>query len=140
LAIRYFTEDLSFRFTGRRKTSRWLTEIARSYGKTLENINYIFCSDDHLLGINRSYLQHDYYTDIITFPYGSEPIAADIFISVERVRDNARQYGVPSDVELRRVMAHGILHLCGLRDKKKSEKEEMRKAEENALLLWNATV
>ncbi|MBL0192004.1 MAG: rRNA maturation RNase YbeY [Saprospiraceae bacterium] len=115
---------------------RGLIEVANSYGKQIQNINYIFCNDEYLLSINQEYLKHDDYTDIITFGYESNPIVADIYISKERTDENAKKYEVGSDIELKRVMAHGLLHLIGYKDKSSEEKEEMRKMENQALNLW----
>lgn len=102
---------------------------------TLSCINYVFCTDDYLLGINKDYLSHNYYTDIITFRLSNakEPIMADVFISTERVKDNARQFGVPYQEELRRVILHGALHLCGYNDKTKAQARIMREKENEYL-------
>lgn len=98
----------------------------------LDYINYIFCSDDYLLAINQSTLNHDYYTDIITFPLHEKgkPIIAEIYISIDRVRDNAHQLNIPFNAELARVIAHGALHLCGYKDKSKADIAIMRAKEE----------
>lgn len=116
----------------------WLAAIASKHNTTILNINYIFCSDEYLLDINRTYLDHDYYTDIITFPYkeGAE-IESDIFISIDRTKDNALQNQVSEDIELRRVMAHGLLHLIGFNDKTPELKVEMTKAEDESLILFD---
>lgn len=117
----------------------WLTNIAAQEGHTISNLSVIFCSDDFLLELNINYLQHDTYTDIITFPYETEPVVADLYISVERVADNAKALGVPADQELRRVMAHGLLHLCGYGDKTSEEQSVMREKEDQCLKLWVET-
>ena len=95
---------------------RWIVAVAQGFDKSVGNISYIFCNDDEILEVNRQFLQHDYYTDIITFDYSKRlRIHGDIFISLDTVRSNAEQLGVPYDRELRRVIIHGILHLCGIR-------------------------
>ena len=135
--IQYFAEDREApKVTS--KTSPWLIEIADNYGFKIENINYIFCSGEYLLDITKTYLEHDYYTDIITFDNSEEHgyIESDIFISIDRVNDNEEQLNVPRGTEILRVMAHGLLHLCGLKDKSESEANKMRQAEEASISLW----
>src|SRR5690606_1277094 len=136
-AIRYFSEDTNFSIPYPRKTSRWLNDVARREKTEIREINYIFCSDPYLLDLNRRYLQHDYYTDILTFDNsgGEGPLAGDIYISVDRVRDNAKQFGVSFDEELHRVMVHGILHLIGYTDTSPSRKKAMKKKEDAYLSL-----
>ena len=118
--------------------TEWLDQVARSENKTAGIINYIFCSDEELLQMNIRYLQHDYYTDIITFDYteGKE-ISGDVFISVDRVFANAAEYRVGRDEEIRRVMVHGILHLAGYRDDTTDEKNIMRNKENDKLELFH---
>ena len=113
----------------------WLTDIAKNCDKSIGELCYIFCSDEYLLKINKEYLNHDYYTDIITFNYNQgEVISGDIFISIDTVRSNAREYAQGNEqIELFRVMAHGMLHLCGYNDKTDSEQLEMTKMEDWAL-------
>jgi rRNA maturation RNase YbeY len=115
----------------------WLVKLARLEGRYIENITYIFCSDDFLLDMNVRYLNHDYYTDIITFPYqeGAQ-LSGDLFISVDRVRENANDFGVDFDIELRRVMVHGILHLMGFGDKTEEEVQMMRAKEDACLQIF----
>ena len=114
----------------------WLKKVTNFYSKELGDVNYIFCSDDYLLEINKEHLNHDYYTDIITFDYCEmDVVSGDLFISVDRVKDNAENLNVVFLDELHRVMAHGVLHLCGLGDKSETEEIRMRKAEDDALLL-----
>ena len=119
-------------------TFSWLNTIASSYDYEIDSANYIFCSDDYLLEVNREYLNHDYYTDIITFDNSDEEgiIESDIFISIDRIKDNAQKHEVSFENELLRVMAHGLLHLCGFKDKTEEEATEMRNAENKALSLW----
>lgn len=112
----------------------WVTEIIRSKGYKTGNIHYIFVDDDYLLDLNRKYLNHDWYTDIITFNYSEKEIlSGDIFISVDRVLENAKEYNVKREEELLRVMAHGILHLCGLNDESEVEKIEMKRCEDYSI-------
>lgn len=117
-------------------TTLWIKEVAASYGKRVGDIAYIFCSDEKILEVNRQYLQHDYYTDIITFDYTEgDRISGDIFVSLDTVRSNARQFGTQYDDELHRVIVHGILHLCGIDDKGPGQREQMEAAENRALAL-----
>ena len=115
---------------------RWVADIIDRRGGRTGDINYIFCSDDHLLEINRTYLQHDTLTDIVTFPYTDFPdVSGDLFISTERVAENAVEFGQEYPDELHRVMIHGILHLCGQGDKSAREATAMRELEQWALSL-----
>ncbi len=127
----------------RRDTSAWIKTVAASYGKRVGSIAYIFCNDDKILEVNRQYLQHDYYTDIITFDYcddermmgKKDTISGDLFISLDTVRSNATQQGTTYEEELHRVIIHGILHLCGINDKGPGEREVMEAAENKALAM-----
>lgn len=122
----------------RSQLKSFIPSIFKKEKKQLKEIQFIFCSDDYLLDINKKYLDHDYYTDIITFDL-SEPgqqITAEIYISVDRVRDNARSFGTSLKKELHRVIFHGALHLCGYRDKKQQEEKLMRKMEDQYLGLY----
>ncbi|MBT2621483.1 rRNA maturation RNase YbeY [Chryseobacterium sp. ISL-6] len=111
--------------------TKWLEDIILSEEKKLGEINYIFCDDEYLLKINQDYLQHDYYTDIITFDYvKGKTISAEIFVSLQRISDNASTLSRNYEEELRRVLAHGILHLCGYKDKTEDEEKEMRRKED----------
>ena len=106
------------------------------YGKKCGDIAYIFCSDEKILEVNKAYLQHDYYTDVITFDYTEgDKISGDIFISVDTVRSNAEQFGTDYDEELHRIIIHGVLHLCGINDKGPGEREMMTRHENEALKL-----
>ncbi len=112
----------------------WLEEIILSEEKKLGEINYIFCDDDYLLKVNQDYLQHDYYTDIITFDYvKGRTISGEIFVSLQRIYDNASTLSKNYEEELRRVLAHGILHLCGYKDKTEEEEQQMREKEDHYL-------
>ena len=136
--INYFTEDVKFSISNPRKTKSWLIECAASEGCEIGSINFIFCSDRYLLTLNRGYLKHKTLTDIITFDNsdGSPFLEGDIFISVERVEDNALTFEVEAALELRRVMVHGLLHLIGYKDKAIRERSLMRKKEDLYLSLW----
>ena len=102
----------------KRETTAWIKAVADTYGKKVGEIAYIFCSDEKILEVNRQYLQHDYYTDIITFDYcEGKKLSGDLFISLDTVRTNAEQFNAPYETELYRVIIHGILHLCGINDK-----------------------
>jgi probable rRNA maturation factor len=131
-SIRFHYTDQRFRFPDRTVLKAFLVQLAKKEGSAVEDINYIFCSDEYLLKINQEQLQHDNYTDIITFPYSGKgaPLVSDIFISVDRVRDNADEFGTAFLHELHRVIFHGILHLCGYKDKTKKDQAEMRSREE----------
>lgn len=114
--------------------SKWLVGVASSYGRRLGDLVYQFCSDETILKANREFLGHDYYTDIITFDYSiGEKVGADILISLDTVKSNAEGMGLDFDDELRRVMVHGLLHLCGLKDKTPEERSEMEEAENRSL-------
>ncbi|MFJ1352311.1 rRNA maturation RNase YbeY [Capnocytophaga canimorsus] len=115
----------------------WIEKIIASEEKELGELNYIFCDDNYLHQINVQYLDHDTLTDIITFDYTQEQIiSGDIFISVERVADNAKDFNVDFQTELLRVMAHGVLHLCGYKDKSDAESNQMRSKEEEKMRLF----
>ena len=120
----------------RRLTSAWVKAVAETYGKRVGDVAYIFCDDEKILEVNREYLEHDYYTDIITFDYSEgNRIAGDLFISLDTVASNAELFGRPYEEELHRVIIHGILHLCGIKDKEPGEREQMEQAENQALEL-----
>ena len=116
----------------------WISQVIQLRGKRVGNISYLFCDDEYLLGVNQQYLNHDTYTDIITFDYvAADLISGDIMISIDRVGENASQFEVPFELELRRVIIHGVLHLLGQGDKSDDEATEMRRQEEESLALWN---
>ena len=122
--ISYFSEDTDFELNSEKRTTDWLSKLVKTHQKILGDITYIFCSDAYLLSINKEYLQHDTFTDIVTFNYNhSAIISGDIFISIDRVRENAEKFAVSFETELYRVVIHGILHLCGF-DHEISEDEE----------------
>lgn len=141
MPINYFAEDIKIPKLKRRILNRWIKEVAKGYGYKTGAINYIFCSDDKILEVNKEYLQHDYYTDIITFDYTEdETISGDLFISLDTIRTNAEKYNTSYEQELHRVIIHGILHLCGINDKGPGEREIMNDAENKALnILYHLT-
>ncbi len=132
----HFLAEVPLRDRSRLKS--FLPSIFKKEKKRLAELQYIFCSDDYLLSINKQYLDHDYYTDIITFDLSEpgQPINAEIYISVDRVRDNARSFGTSFKKELHRVIFHGTLHLCGYRDKTERQERLMRKMEDQNLALY----
>lgn len=134
--ISYSTEGVRMPNIKRRETTAWIKAVAATYGKQVGEVGYMFVDDEKILEVNREYLGHDYYTDIITFDYDEgDVINGDIVISLDTVRSNAEQLGKPYDEELHRVIIHGILHLCGINDKGKGEREIMEAAENRALQL-----
>ena len=138
MAIQFFTEDIRFDLPDKRKRKAWLKSLASAEKFTIGELNYIFCSDEHLYEINLEYLNHNTYTDIITFDNSEEEnkIEGDIFISIERVRENAQKENVPEADELSRVISHGLFHLMGYKDKSKEQVQEMRTQEEKAINLY----
>ena len=135
--ITYQTDGVDMPDIQKRETTQWIKAVAQTYGKRVGDIAYIFCSDERILEVNRQYLQHDYYTDIITFDYcEGNLLSGDLFISLDTVRTNAEQFaGGDYGRELHRVIIHGILHLCGLGDKGPGERELMEQAEDRALAM-----
>ncbi|MDO8995015.1 MAG: rRNA maturation RNase YbeY [Sediminibacterium sp.] len=135
--INFRSGDRSFVFPNKTHLKSFIASIFKKEKRELGNINYIFCSDDMLLKINQDFLQHNYYTDIITFGLNEpgEPIEAEIYVSIDRVKDNANQQSVSYQNEMQRVLFHGALHLCGYKDKKKSEIMVMRQKEDQYLHL-----
>lgn len=131
-----FLEPVSLK--DRTRLKQFLVSLFEKEGKKLGELQYIFCSDDYLLDINRQYLNHDFYTDIITFDLSQKghSINAEIYISVDRVKDNAQEYNSSLKKELQRVIFHGALHLCGYKDKTPAQEKEMRQMEEKYLALW----
>jgi rRNA maturation RNase YbeY len=134
--ISYNTENVRMPKIRRRDTSKWIRQVAAKHGKKVGDIAYIFCDDEKILEVNKQYLQHDYYTDIITFDYTEEDvISGDIFISLDTVKSNSEEQHTNYDEELHRVIIHGILHLCGIDDKGPGEREIMEKEENKALAI-----
>jgi rRNA maturation RNase YbeY len=130
--INFYDEGVSVSFKGKKRLAKLLiTTLLKMESKEIGDLCFIFCTDDFLLDINRKYLRHDYYTDVITFDYTVDnSVSGDIFISVERVEENAREFGVSFEHELSRVMYHGVLHLCGYKDKSEDEEQKMREKED----------
>ena len=136
--ISYCSEDCSYTYRGyRRVTSEWLVSVARSYGKRVGYLSVVFCSDNYLLQVNRDFLKHDFYTDVITFDYSEgDIISGDIMISVDTVLANSVTYGSAFPDELHRVIVHGLLHLIGFDDGTEEEKKKMKEAEDKALAVY----
>jgi rRNA maturation RNase YbeY len=131
MSIIYFAEDVSFPKLKKRKTSGWIKKVIISEGKSVGEISFIFCSDNYILEVNKKYLNHDYYTDIITFDYVEcDKINGDIFISTDRVRDNANAFSKTFNNEMNRILIHGVLHLLGYKDKNRKDKSLMTKMED----------
>ena len=136
IPIHFFSEHATFRLKDRLKLRAWLHQVADSHGFTFDNLNYVFCGDDYLLEINQQYLNHDTLTDIITFDYcENKAINGEIYISIDRVKENAKERSVAFKDELHRVMVHGLLHLIGFKDKTKEQKTNMRAQEDLCLNL-----
>lgn len=134
--ITYQTDGVDMPAIDSHKVTAWVKAVAAAYGKRAGEIAYIFCSDERILEVNRQYLRHDYYTDIITFDYcEGNRLSGDLFISLDTVRSNARLFNTDYDTELHRVIIHGILHLCGINDKGPGEREIMEAAENAALAM-----
>ena len=134
--IFFHTEDISFALESEKTTSIWLVMLVERHKKKLGELNYVFCSDDYLLKLNQEHLNHDYFTDIITFDYcHNDVISGDLFISVDRTNENAKTFRKSESNELNRVIAHGLLHLLGFSDKTAEDIVEMRSMEEDALAM-----
>lgn len=132
--IQYIAEEIKLPVLQKQKINNWIKETAARYNKKVGDIAYIFCSDERILEINKQYLNHDYFTDIITFDYSEgSVISGDIFISVDTVQSNSEEFGVSFDVELLRIIIHGVLHLCGQDDKTPELRNEMTIKENLAL-------
>ena len=133
-----FNYETEFSLDNEVAISRWIANVILSENKKEGEINYIFCDDEYLLQINQEHLNHDYYTDIISFDYtvGNE-INGDMFISVDRVKENAADFNVSFEVELKRVIVHGVLHYCGYKDKTESDEELMRQKEDEKLAMFH---
>ncbi len=132
--IRYHYEDTEALPLDRERLRAWIRQTAASHGRSVGAVNYVFCSKERMLQINREFLQHDYFTDVITFDYGTaDTLSGDIFIGVETVKENAAGFGTAFEDELHRVMIHGVLHLCGLDDKLPDDRRLMTEMEDRAL-------
>jgi metalloprotein, YbeY/UPF0054 family len=136
MSILFFSEDVDFPKVKKRKTAKWIKEVVEFHNRSVGDISFIFCSDSYLLSVNKQFLNHDYFTDIITFDYvENDVISGDIFISVERVAENAASFNTGLEGEMNRVIIHGILHLLGFRDKTDQESTIMREKEDFSLEL-----
>ncbi|MDD3875238.1 MAG: rRNA maturation RNase YbeY [Bacteroidales bacterium] len=138
MKINFFSEDIAFTLKKKKIIRDWINSVISSENKKLGNINFIFCSDSYLHNINTTYLNHDSLTDIITFQYNDpddSTLSGDIFISIDRVGENANQFKLSISDELNRVIIHGILHLCGYKDKTKAAQKQMRTLEDKSLSL-----
>ena len=137
--ITYNSDGVKMPKIRKRDTSAWIKAVAATYGRKVGDVGYMFVSDEKILEVNREYLGHDYYTDVITFDYDEDDIVSgDIVISLDTVRSNAELFGKTYDDELHRVIIHGILHLCGIDDKGPGERELMEAAENRALALLDS--
>lgn len=135
--IGFLTEGIRFKLSNSRKTTQWLVSIAAQEGKTIESLTYIFSTDKYVSALNQRYLKHNTLTDIITFDYSEgDGITGEVYISIPRVRENAKLFKQPFERELRRVVAHGLLHLLGYKDKSPRQSARMRRKEEACLSLW----
>ena len=133
----FFYDSTPFRLRNKSRYSRWLEQVVLSEKKTQGEINYIFCSDPVILRLNKQFLKHNYYTDIITFDYSvKDTISGEIYVSADTVSYNALKFKCPPAVEMRRVMVHGVLHLCGYKDKTEKDRQAMRNKEDFYLNLW----
>ena len=133
-----FNYELTFQLDNEESYPQWIQDVITSEGKELGEINYIFCDDEYLLNINKQYLDHDYYTDVISFDYTeANLVSGDVFISIDRVKENAADYDVTFDEELKRVIIHGILHYCGYKDKSDADEALMRIKEEEKMQLFH---
>lgn len=136
MAVSFYTEGVEMPSVQKTEIRNWIKQVAALHGKRVGEISYIFCNDEKILEVNRQYLKHDYYTDIITFDYTEgDKLSGDLFISLDTVRTNAEQFGQPYNTELHRVIIHGVLHLCGIDDKGPGEREIMEHNENEALSL-----
>ncbi|MCL4113825.1 UNVERIFIED_CONTAM: hypothetical protein GTU68_037550 [Idotea baltica] len=138
--IHFHSEDIPFELANPTKVADWISAVVVEHGYSIAEVSYIFCNDDYLLQVNQEHLDHDYFTDIITFPLheaGSTALISDMFISIDRVKDNASSIKAPFLDELHRVMIHGILHQIGFDDKTEELKSQMRVAEDAALMNRN---
>lgn len=134
MPITFDSDNIDFPNIKKRETSAWIKKIANSYNKKIGDVGYLFCNDEKILEINRQYLDHDFYTDIISFDYSEgDIISGDIFISLDTVRSNSQKYNTDYQEELYRVIIHGVLHLCGLDDKLEEDAIRMRESENSAL-------
>ena len=141
MSISFASESADFRLNDESRVKKWITTVVSSQNKTVGTIGYFFCSDSYLINVNRTYLNHDTYTDIITFDYAvGNMVSGDIMISIERVKENASIFHTSFEQELLRVIIHGVWHLLGQGDKSENEAAEMRNRENDSLALWNTII
>lgn len=141
MAINFFSESIAFKPKQSLKLKAWIKSVVAEEGYQIGTLNYVFCDDEYILKTNRQYLDHDYYTDIITFDYTERKrIAGDLVVSLDTVKSNAEKLGVEFNVELARVIVHGVLHLCGYKDKSNEEERMMRTKEDHYLFTFNFTI
>ena len=141
MEISYITQNVEMPAIDAEKVKSWIEKVAREHGKRVGALTYVFCDDEYILGVNRQYLQHDYYTDIITFDYStSRRVSGDMVISLDTVRSNSELFGRDYNEELLRVVIHGVLHLCGINDKGPGEREIMEQHENEALAMIDDTL
>ncbi len=133
-AMDFYSEEIDFELANADKVRTWIEHVVAEESNEIGCVSYVFCSDDYLHKMNLEYLKHDTLTDIITFPYKKHPIEGDIFISIDRVKDNAKDFNQTFEHELHRVIIHGILHLCGYGDKTPAQEKKMRELEDKYLI------
>ena len=139
MAISFNNHEIKFNLKNKKRIKNWIKEVIKEHKKSTGNISYIFTSENYILEINREYLNHNYYTDIITFDYSNnEIIEGDIFISIDTVYSNSKKFKTNFNDEMLRVIIHGVLHLIGFKDKSKKQKLEMRELENKAILYFNS--
>lgn len=137
MSLFFHSEDISFDLKFKRKTKKWIYTVISLYNRVPGNLNIIFCSDNYLLSINKQYLNHNYFTDVVTFDLSENTeISGDIFISIDKIKENAKEWNTTESNELLRVIIHGILHLLGFNDDTEENRENMRHLEDKALSLW----
>lgn len=139
MAVQFFSADINIPTLSKRKLKLFIRALFEQEGKLLDELSYIFCSDDYLLEINRQFLNHDYFTDIITFDISIEKVKVkgEVYLSIDRIKDNAIKFNQPFQTELLRVIFHGALHLCGYKDKTKLQKRKMREKEDYYLFMFH---
>ena len=139
-SIQFFKADIQFRFPQKSKIAEWINKVVRQSGRRVGALNFVFCTDKFLLRINKEFLKHDFYTDIITFDDSeNDVVGGEIYISIDRVRNNSETLGIAFHDELRRVIIHGVLHLLGHKDKTTAQKKQMREKEEACLSLLRSS-
>lgn len=138
--IHFFTEDISFELKGKKSIRQWIEDVVHKEGAKINELNYIFCSDEYLKQVNIEYLDHHYYTDIITFDNAdnADTLESDIFISIDRVKENSQEFSRTFKEELHRVIIHGVLHLLGYKDKEEQDVIMMRQKEDDSLALLHS--